>query len=183
MENDFLDKVWHMQDENMRISNAETIINRAKRQRKHQIFGTIIMSITVAVLIGYTIYTLPNSWNDFSSGLILMISSLLFRIILEVVTIHRKESKLISMDTKSYRSYLKKFYRWRLLINYLVTPICVVLYIYGFYLLLPYFKNEFSEGFYGYILISGIISLVIIIAIIVYNIMKERHFLEKLKKK
>lgn len=183
MENKQLDKIWNMQNETVSIQNAEEIITKAKRQRKVQVLGVVIMGLTVLILLGFTIYVLPLQWNNFSLGLILMIGSLLFRIILEMVTMHRKKSKLIAMDAKSYRSYLKKFYQMRLIINYVVTPVCFVIYIYGFYLLLPYFKNEFSEGFYTYILISGIISLLVIAIIIINSVLKEHRFLRTLKEK
>ena len=96
-----------------------------------------------------------------------MIFSLTLRIILEFYSIYRKENQLISMAQKSYHAYLKKYYKIRLMINYVITPVCIAVYLFGFYLLLPYFKEYFSKAFYTYILISGIISLLVVIAIII----------------
>ncbi|WP_243471639.1 hypothetical protein [Winogradskyella sp. MH6] len=180
MENDILNNIWNSQD-NESISNPEAIISKAKKQRKRQYWSVLIMSLTVAILIGYTIFVSPNQWNNFALGLLLMILSLVFRILLELRTIYLKESKLISLDSKSYKTYLKKHYKLRLWINYIITPICIAIYIYGFYLLLPYFKREFSEGFYLYLLISGFASIASVIAVIIYSIRKELRFLNKLK--
>lgn len=180
MENNILNNIWNSQD-NESISNPEAIISKAKKQRKRQYWSVLIMSLTVAILIGYTIFVSPNQWNNFALGLLLMILSLVFRILLELRTIYLKESKLISLDNKSYKTYLKKHYKLRLWINYIITPICIAIYIYGFYLLLPYFKREFSEGFYLYLLISGFASIAGVIAVIIYSIRKELRFLNKLK--
>jgi len=138
------------------------------------------MSLTVVILIIYAFYYAFNQLNTFNLGLIFMISSLTFRIILEFYSLYRKEKQLISMAQKTYYAYLKKYYKARQIINYIITPICIAIYIFGFYLLLPYFKQYFSKAFYNYILISGIISLIVIIAIILKSIIKEQRFLKQL---
>ena len=181
MENDFLDKVWNAQNDNLNLTSPNDIINKAKHQRKGQYITIIVLSVTVAILIVYALYFVTNQWNSFSLGLLLMISSLVFRIILELATIYRKEKQLISMPQKSYYTYLKKHYNMRLIINYLITPICMAIYIYGFYLLLPYFKAYFSEGFYTYLLISGTGSIAVICVVIVKSIIKEQRYLRQLK--
>ena len=182
MENRQLDKLWNMQNGAASINTSEDIIFIAKRQRRSQVLGIIIMGLTVVILMVYSLIVLPRHWNNFSFGLVLMIGSLVFRIILEMVTMHRKKSKLITMDAKTYSFYLKGFYKSRLIINFFVTPISFAIYSYGFYLLLPYFKNEFSERFYTYLLISGIISLLVLAAIIVKSILKEHRILKTIGK-
>jgi len=180
MENDNLNKLWENQSNDISNYTPKDIITKAKKQRNGQYINITIMSATVIILIVYAFYYAFNQWNTFNLGLLLMISSLTFRIILEFYTVYRKENQLISMDHKSYNTYLKKYYKIRLIINYIITPICILVYIFGFYLLLPYFKEYFSNGFYTYILISGIISLTIVIAIIINSIIKEQRFLKQL---
>ncbi|WP_299117228.1 hypothetical protein [uncultured Winogradskyella sp.] len=183
MENDSLNKLWHAQNDNSEISNAKDILNKAKQQRNGQYLSITIMSLTVVILIFYTISFASNQWNNFTLGLVLMISSLVFRILLEFISMYRKKSQLVLMSQKVYHAYLKKHYKIRLMINYYITPICIAVYLYGFYLLLPYFKDYFSEGFYTYIVISGILSLIIIIAIIINSVIKEHRFLKHLRRK
>ncbi|MCB0399826.1 MAG: hypothetical protein KDD26_09440, partial [Winogradskyella sp.] len=122
MENDVLNTIWNSQDDKS-INNPEAIISKAKTQRRRQFWSVLIMSLTVAILIGYTIFVSPNQWNNFTLGLLLMISSLVFRIVLELGTIYLKEGKLVTLDNKSYKNYLKKHYKLRFWIHYLVTPI------------------------------------------------------------
>jgi heme exporter protein D len=183
MENDLINKIWDTQDDNSNLGSPSDIINKAKRQRKGQYITITVLSVTVAVLVFYTFYVSLKGWNSFNLGLLLMISSLVFRIILELASVYRKEKQLLSMPQKMYYAYLKKHYNARLIINYVITPICIAAYIYGFTLLLPYFKDYFSEGFYNYILISGVVSLLVIVAIIIRSVIKEQRFLKQLKEK
>lgn len=182
MENDNLNKLWDIQANDISNFNPKEIITKAKKQRNSQYISITVMSLTVMVLIIYAFYYAFNQWNTFNLGLILMITSLTFRIILEFYSLYRKEKKLISMTQKSYHAYLKKYYKARQMINYIITPICVIVYIIGFYLLLPYFKEYFSKAFYNYILISGFLSLIFVIAIIIKSTIKEQQFLNQLDK-
>lgn len=180
MENDRLTQIWDSQKSEIALENPANIIKKAKKQRAGQFITITVLSVTVLVLIAYAIAFIGSSWNNFALGLMLMISSLTFRIILEIITIYRKEYLLISLDNQAFQGYLKKYYSMRLRINYAITPICFGIYVYGFTLLLPYFKSAFSEGFYTYIVISGIVSLLVIAAIVINSILKEHRFLREL---
>ena len=181
MENDILNDTWDKQRGSSSLAKPADIISKAKKQRNGQYISITVMAITVLILVVYAGYFAMSHWNSFTLGLILMISSLLFRVILEVASVFKKESQLISMDSKAYQNYLMKHYRRRLMINYIITPLCFGIYIYGFTLLLPYFKREFSDGFYTYLLISGFGSLAVILGIIINSVLKERRFLKELK--
>lgn len=183
MENDILNKLWKTQNYDVSNQNSRDIISKARQQRTGQYISITVMLITVLILVAYAIYHAFDNWNTFNTGLSLMISSLTFRIILEQYTLYRKESQLISMDLRSFQRYLKKYYKIRMIINYIITPLSIAVYITGFYLLLPYFKGYFSQGFYTYIIVSGIISLLGIMIIILNSIIKEQRFLNQFKKK
>jgi len=181
MENDKLTQLWNQNKTNSAIKAPEAIIKKANKQRYGQFIAITVMSLTVLILLIYSIYNINNRWNNFTFGLVLMISSLTFRVVLEFVSLYKKENKLISLDNISFKKYLKRHYKLRLTVNYLITPICYIIYIIGFTKLLPYFKKEFSEGFYIYILISGIVSLLVLAIIIVRDILIESNFLKQLK--
>jgi|SRR5690554_90934 len=182
MENDNLNKLWEMQANDSSNFNPKEIITKAKKQRNRQYTSITVMSLTVILLIIYAFYYAFNQMNTFNLGLILMVTSLTLRIILEFYSLYRKENQLISMTQKSYHAYLKKYYKARQMVNYVITPICIAVYIFGFYLLLPYFKKYFSNGFYTYIIVSGVISLIFVIVIIVKSTIKEQRYLKQLHK-
>ncbi len=181
MKTDKLNQLWSSQRKEPPAGGADHIVKKANKQRNRQWIAIAVMSVTVVVLVVYAAYYAANPWNTFNLGLLLMISSLAFRIILEFTSLYRKENQLISLDYTSFQKYLKKHYKMRRVVNYLITPICFGIYIYGFTLLLPYFKREFSQGFYTYLLVSGFVSLFVIALIVVNSILKERHFLKHLK--
>ncbi|TCP22884.1 hypothetical protein EV195_11011 [Tenacibaculum skagerrakense] len=181
MENDKLTQLWNLQKNNSSDDTPENIIKLAKKQRSNQFISIGILSITVVILIAYTIYCSVYKWNNFTIGLLLMISSLVFRIMLEFVSLHKKERQLISLDNKSFQKYLEKHFQLRKKINYIITPLCFAVYTFGFTLLLPYFKQEFSKGFYTYLLISGFLSIFIIAVIVFFSIKKEHKGFETLR--
>lgn len=181
MENDQLTQIWDSQKKESPLMNPGQIIKKADKLRKKQFIGVAVMSITVVVLLIYAGYYASGRWNDFTLGLVLMIGSLTFRVILEFISLYRKESRLIALDNRAFKHYLKKHYKLRLKINYFITPLCFAVYVYGLLKLLPYFKQAFSAGFYTYILISGFVSLLVIAVIIVNNILNENKFLNQLR--
>lgn len=183
MKKDNLSQIWDSQNNDISLDSPDTIIKKAKKQRKGQFITIAVLAVTVAILVLYAITYISNYWNSFTLGLTLMISSLAFRLILEFVTIYRKENQLVLLDNQSFQNYLKKYLRKRLKINYIITPLCFAIYVFGFIMLLPYFKNEFSEGFYTYIIVSGIISLVVVALIVIYSTIKEHSFLKLLNRK
>lgn len=181
MENDLIKNIWNSQSESLQLSDPLSIMKLAKSQRRNQWIGIIIMTFTVLILIYYSIFVSYYQWDNFSLGLILMISTLVVRTLIEVNSIFKKEKELISLNSNDYRNYLNRHYKRRLWINYYLTPVCIIFYAYGFYILLPFFKNEFSNGFYSYILYSGFISIGVITGIILNRINQERKALKYLK--
>lgn len=180
MNKDLLNQLWSQQPESPNKFGAQDIINKAKKQRKGQYLSAIIMSITVLIVICYALYFASGQWNNFTIGLALMIGSLMFRILLELISIIKKEKKLVSLSHQNFKNYLQQHYRKRLVVNYVISPICFGIYTYGLYLLFPYFKREFSSGFYNYLIISGVLSLLFVLIIIVRSIIKEHRFLNAL---
>ena len=111
MENDKLTQLWNSQQENSNNNNPENIIKLAKKQRNNQFISIGILSVTVVILIAYTIYCSVYKWNNFTFGLLLMISSLVFRIMLEFVSLHKKEQQLISLDTHLFKSIWRNIFK------------------------------------------------------------------------
>lgn len=181
MKNDELKQLWSKQKNVLPSPPPQDIIAKAKSQRRGQFISITILGITVIVLLLFSLTYATNQWNGFSFGLTLMIASLSFRIIIEFSFLFRKEGQLITLDHGAYRSYLARYYRSRLWINFLLSPLCFGIYVFGFSKLLPYFKQAFSPGFYTYLVVSGVISLLALVGIVGYSVIKEERFLRALK--
>ena len=117
MKNDQLSQIWKSQSNDLSLNTSQNIIKKAKKQRSGQFITITVLSITLIILIIYAIKFAMGNWNNFALGLMLMISSLAFRLLLEFITIYRKESQLIVLDNQSFQKYLKKYYKIRLKVN------------------------------------------------------------------
>ena len=180
MENKTLDAIWDQQPSIIPPFQSQEIIKKAVAQRRNQIIGIVVMCITVGILVLYAIWQFPDQINMFITGLFVMIASLLLRIAIEIASNWRKVAGKVGMDSRRYLEHLKKFYRWRKRIHFVITPICFGGYVIGLFQLFPYFKAEFSDGFYTYLIVSGIGSISVVAGIIIHQIRNELIFLKSL---
>ncbi|RXG13249.1 hypothetical protein [Leeuwenhoekiella aestuarii] len=178
MKHDELTPLWKLQQPEFDADSLKALLSKAKKQRSTQWVGIVVMSLTVVILAVYALTFARSQWNAFSTGLSLMIGSLVFRVVLEGMTRYRKEQQLMRLRPEDFQNYLHKHYRQRRLIHFAITPLCFVVYSYGFYLLLPYFKAAFSSGFYQYVLISGWVSILAILILVIYKMRVELRFLK-----
>ncbi|PRP67711.1 hypothetical protein [Nonlabens agnitus] len=181
MENNIIDNIWQRQDTGANPVTPQQLIKKATTQRRKQKIGVLVMSLTVVILTAYTVWQLPNHFNTFILGLFLMIGSLIIRILIEVASRNSKVTRLLELDGKMYLQYLKRFYKRRKRIHFIITPICFAVYVLGLIQLFPYFKAEFSKGFYIYLIVSAIVSLLVIGFLITNQIKKELDFLKSLQ--
>src|SRR5699024_1848600 len=99
---------------------------------------------------------------------------------IEFFSIVKKTHLSADIDMKSHTKELIQFYSRRKLIHFIVTPGLFLSYILGFILLLPYFKQYFSSGFYTYILTSSGFIFVALGILIYIQIRKELRLLKEL---
>ncbi len=176
MKNDILNKLWNSEEHPSPLAQPEAIIKKAKLQRQRQYISIIVLAVSVVILGLYAGLYFPKNLNHFGLGLLLMMAPLVFRIILEWVSIYKKETKIMTMQSKAYHNYLKLYYSFRKVVKYGITPLCFGIYTYGVTLLFPYFKREFTSGVYIYLVATAIVSLIVIAGIIVRGIAKENQF-------
>jgi hypothetical protein len=165
-------------DQLLQLADKQTILIRNKHR------WTIgILSLTVAIVAWYFIIYAGFSMNRFSVGLLLMITSLLIRILIEYLSFRKIQQIDIRSDFKTYIGMVTDFYSKRRIIHLLITPLIYVVYIIGFILLLPVFQEQFSEAFYIYVLVSGFGSLGILAILIFRSNRKELQLLKRLKRR
>lgn len=159
---------------------AIKIKNKVKSLKLNQLYTTVILSITVAVLISFFFYISAYKVSVVMLGLSLMIASLILRVVLELLSSKALGTLNITLNTQEFKEKLAKHYKNRIQIHYVATPIILVLYIVGFILLLPSFKENLSAGFYTYIIVSGVVFFVVFIVLIIKSIKKELNDLKNL---
>ncbi len=110
-----------------------------------------------------------------------MVGMLLLRIILEAISIHKFKNIAFGKPYKEYTQSIIKFYHWRKKIHYVLTPVIYICYSVGFAMILPILKTNISQGFFTYIIISGIIVFLGMGLFIYKQIKKEMDLMKYLK--
>src|SRR5699024_8139820 len=121
------------------------------------IWTICILVLTSLFLVGYFIWVGFYHISLFTVGLGGMVGMLLLRIILEAISIHKFKNIAFGKPYKEYTQLIIKFYHWRKKIHYVLTPVIYICYSVGFAMILPILKANISQGFFTYIIISGII--------------------------
>lgn len=152
---------------------AAKVMDRARRIIRKQLATKVILSSVLLVLVFFFVYVSAYNHTRASLGLALMIGCLLVRVVAEFLFAFRKKYVLFSLDASGFARKLKRYYRSKLYINYVLTPVLFAGYMIGFTLLLPVFKNTLSPGFYTYILYSSWMIFGILAVFIGFQVRRE----------
>ena len=160
---------------------VKQILETLSSIRKGQQLTNVILAITALVLIAFFFYISAFKFQPTMIGLLLMIGVLLIRIALEFFSIHKLRSIKPLADASQYTQQIVDYYGFRQKVHFIITPLILITYCIGFYILLPGFKTSLSTGFYSYIIVSAIVVLVVLGLFIGKQILKELKVLRNLK--
>ncbi len=154
---------------------------KIKEQKVKHIWTIGILSTLIFVLIFFYKLIYNDAIISKIKGLELMILVIVIRIILEIVSaIHFKKIDFTA-SLKKHTDQLVSYFKFRKTIHFIFTPIIYLLYIVGFYLLLPLFKENLSHSFYLYVLTSGIVFLTLFSFMLYKIIVKDLNDLKFLQ--
>jgi len=173
---------WENQPE-IEIPNngSKLIIEKIRLLKNKQQIMNIVLGITAIVLIAFFFYIAAYNNILVAVALLLMIGSLSIRMLIEYFSIKKLKQIKVITDAKAFKQKLIGYYKQRIKIHYIITPILLLIYAIGFLILLPFFKEELSSGFYTYIQISAIVVLVGLVFFIRKQILKELSILKELR--
>lgn len=155
-----LQSLWNQQSDatpklNSNEIRAKSNDNIRKIKRGH--FWTIgILTMLIFVLGYFYLWIFNDKIANQIKGLQLMIVVIIARIILEIISIFQFSRIDFTNSFKNYTEQLTAFYKFRKVTHFIITPFIYLSYFLGFISLLPLFKENLSEGFYLYVVISGI---------------------------
>lgn len=178
-----LQSIWTRQESEIKISSEEIIqeSNRLQKKLLQKKRGTVvILSITVLILITFMFYISAYKFTQPFIGIGLMILSLTVRVVLELVSMQRFRKIKEIVSFRECSKNLMNFYNWRKKVSFVFVPIIFTLYVVGFILLLPSFKENLSTGFYNYVLFSGIAILLFFVFFIRQQILNELKITKEL---
>ncbi|AXT18543.1 hypothetical protein D7030_07150 [Flavobacteriaceae bacterium AU392] len=161
-------------------NGLKQIIEKVVFVKNKQRITNIVLGTTIVVLCIFFFYITAYNNTLVSIALLLMIGALIIRICVERFSIKLLKQLDITIDSTMFRHKMIDYYKKRVKIHYILTPILILMYIIGFILLLPFFKEALSIGFYNYIKISGLIILIILSFFIRKQILKELLVLKEL---
>lgn len=181
-----LQSIWTNQEATIQ-KPSEEVIRESNRLQKKLINGkrwtVAILSTTVLVCVCFMFYISAHKFTQVFIGIGLMISSLTVRVVIELVSMQRFRKIKEIVSFRECSRDLIKFYQWRKKISYVFVPIIFTLYVIGFVLLLPSFKESLSTGFYNYVLFSGIGILLFFVFYIRKQVLSEIEIIKQLTEK
>jgi hypothetical protein len=158
-----LQAIWNQQaiiQPKLDIEEIKTKSFQKIKAQKVKHFWTIgILSTLIFVLILFYKLIYNDEITSKIKGLELMIFVIVIRIILEIVSTMLFQKIDFNTSFKDHTDQLVTYFKFRKTLHFIFTPIIYLLYIVGFYLLLPLFKTNLSHGFYLYVIVSGIVFL------------------------
>lgn len=173
---------WNDQEEILvPKEGAKQLIEKIAGIRKKQGITNLVLSITVVVLIAFFFYVSAFKFQTTMTGLLIMIGVLIIRIVLEFFSIKTLRNMSAIANASKYKQEITKYYDGRRIIHFMITPIIVIAYCIGFYILLPNFKVSLSTGFYWYIIGSAIVTLIVLSLFVSKKIQQELQLLRNLK--
>ena len=163
-------------------NGSEKVIEKVNGIKKKQQITNVILGTTVLVLLAFFFYITAYKVNTALWGLSLMIGALGLRMLLEAISIKRLKHLDRTEDMSSFKQKLIAYYKARVWVHGLATPIILATYCIGFVILLPLFKENLSEGFYTYVWVSSIVLLLVFSVFIAVQIKRELKTLRKMKR-
>jgi hypothetical protein len=135
-----------------------------------------LTALIVITLFFYYVAPVKEILSRIGAGL--MISGLVFRIFIEVISIHKAKQINKLDDALKTMDNTIKFHQFRKTIHNIIAPVVVVLYTIGFYMITPEFSLYMK--FWNLVLIdvSYVIIGIILFVIIRKGVKKEMQKLE-----
>ena len=169
-----LQNKWEDDKKNIDTSSTNFIDLQKKIKQKEKenyffYYGTIsILLFTLISISLFFYYVAPVKEFLSKMGVLLMISGLLFRIFIEIISILKAKKIKVSEDSLKTTQNVIHFHRFRKKIHKIIAPIIITFYTIGFYMITPEFSVYIS---FNYLLLIDISYLVI--AIILYVLIKK----------
>ncbi len=141
-----LQNKWEINKKEIELSNdsLDILYSKIKKKEKENYFfyyGTITILLATLIVISLFFYYIAPVKETFSRiGVGLMISGLLFRILIEIISIYKaKQINNIDNTLKTTENTIN-FHQFRKTIHKVIAPIIIVLYTIGFYIITPEFS-------------------------------------------
>ncbi len=155
--------------------------NRIGQIARNQKITNVILLATAGVLMYFFYFIEAIAFKKVALALGAMIGVLLIRVAVELFSIYTLKRLSETLNFTDFNEKLSKYYKKRIGVHLVLTPIAILIYCYSFWTLLPSFEASLSKGFYHYIVISSLVVLVVLGVLIFTQVRKEIRILKDLK--
>lgn len=159
-------------------ANFNSLMDRLQVSRQKSWLTILIISMTLIAFILFAILIDTGSHWHVRIIFLLMGVSLTGRIAWELWNVRKLKKLDRSLSPSDYQKQVYDFAGNRRWTHFLVTPVTYGIWIAGFVMLLPYFEQVLSRGFYLYVKYS---SVVIFAALGILFWVQARRDLQRLK--
>ena len=157
-----------------KIKKANSVVNDS------HVKNIIILSITaILVTVGYFLIIKQGTLITIT-GLAAMLSALIIRIGIEVVSLNRKKKLDVLATSKHLAKDLSNYYKWRKKIHKFPTLLTVSAYILGVGLLFIEFKVHLTPFWFNFFLIEFVVIMIVLFFFIRKKIRQEVNSLSEL---
>ncbi len=183
-----LQNKWESNKKEIKPSNdsLDILYSKIKKKEKENYFfyyGTITILLATLIVISLFFYYIAPVKETLSRiGVGLMISGLLFRIFIEVISIYKAKQINNFDNTLKTTENCINFHQFRKTIHQVVAPIIIVLYTIGFYMITPEFSLYIEYWNLVLIDISYVIIGIILFIVIRKGVKKEMQKLNDIIK-
>ncbi|WP_027127271.1 hypothetical protein [Gelidibacter mesophilus] len=165
------------------IKAIEQKIKSKERENFFFYYGTIfILSITLIGIILFFIYVAPVKEIISKIGALLMIMGLVFRIVIETISITKAKQIKKLDNTLNNLENLRKFHQFRKVAHNIISPIILITYTIGFFIIVPEFSKYIDHLPLTLFCIAYFVAGIIIFYVIRKSVKKEMKKINKILK-
>lgn len=161
-------------------NGSKAVLEKISFLRRKQRITNGVLIATILILTGFFFYINAYKNRVVTLGLILMIGTLIIRVSIEYFSIRKLKQLDVKKDAITFKKDMISYYNARIKTHYIATPVIILFYAFGFYILLPSFKQSLSKGFYTYIVVSALVILFIMVFFIGREIRKELNIIKQI---
>lgn len=178
---DDLQSSWQQQEQpGPKKDGVKSVQDKVGNLRRTYVSTLLILTATLVGIAIFFYYFGVRLDRPIPTPVLLMTGALAIRIGAELFGKIDLKNIRPDLSALAYEGRLRRFYSQRKWVHFLLTPLSMLAYCYGFILLIPYFKDEVSPGFYTYILVSGVICLLLLSWIIIRQAREELMLLRSI---
>ncbi len=177
-----IQNTWQQQSgKTTTIPDFEPAKQKLKSVRKRQRITQLILGITGIVLIAFFFYISAYKYNGTLLGMSLLISVIIIRVFIEVKSQQQLKKINILLTLEEFKEQLIRYYTKRKILAFRIIPLLLIIYNIGVGIMMYYFYQYLSRGFFYYIVISYVVSFVILFYFIRKGVLNELSILKTLQ--